>query len=101
MQLSFLLFNKFKPKKLGGAVGTSLIVNICRRQRSSTFACIVTIPSMNKLLVPEWPCIIEVSYISSSYSPNFYIHVSVSDLYIPRIPLIFLQQNRQTNRENI
>jgi hypothetical protein len=31
-------------------------------------------------------------------SPNFHIHVSVSDLYIPRIGLhIFLQQNRQTD----
>jgi hypothetical protein len=31
-------------------------------------------------------------------SPNFHTHVSVSDLYIPTIgPLIFLQQNRQTN----
>jgi hypothetical protein len=31
-------------------------------------------------------------------SPNFHIHVSVSDLYIPRIgPQIFLQQNRQTD----
>ncbi len=35
-------------------------------------------------------------------SPNFHIHVSVSDLYIPGIgPPIFLQQNRQTGRENI
>jgi hypothetical protein len=34
-------------------------------------------------------------------SPNFRIHVSVSDLYIPRIgPHIFLQQNRQTNLGN-
>jgi hypothetical protein len=33
-------------------------------------------------------------------SPNFHIHVSVSDLYIPRIgPHIFLQQNRQTDLE--
>jgi len=32
----------------------------------------------------------------------FHIHVSVSDLYIPRIgPHIFLQQNRQTNRGNV
>ncbi len=31
-------------------------------------------------------------------SPNFHIHTSVSDLYIPRIgPHIFLQQNRQTH----
>ncbi len=30
--------------------------------------------------------------------PNFHIHVSVSDLYIPRIgPHISLQQNRQTD----
>jgi hypothetical protein len=32
-------------------------------------------------------------------SPNFHIHVSVIDLFIPRIcPHIFLQQNRQTDR---
>jgi hypothetical protein len=31
----------------------------------------------------------------ASLSPIFHIHVSVSDLYIPRIrPHIFLQQNR-------
>jgi hypothetical protein len=35
-------------------------------------------------------------------SSNFHIHVSVSDLYIPRIgPHIFLQQNRQTDCGNI
>jgi hypothetical protein len=35
-------------------------------------------------------------------SPNFHIHVSVSYLHILRIgPHIFLQQNRQTNREII
>ncbi len=35
-------------------------------------------------------------------SPNFYIHVYVSDLYIPTIgPPIFLEQNRQTDRGNI
>jgi hypothetical protein len=35
-------------------------------------------------------------------SPNFNIHVSVSDLYIPRIgPHIFLQQNRQADPEKI
>ncbi len=35
-------------------------------------------------------------------SPNFHIHVSVSNLYIPRIGLhIFLQQNKQTVRGNI
>jgi hypothetical protein len=35
-------------------------------------------------------------------SLSFHIHVSVSDLYIPRIgPPIFLQQNVQTDRGNI
>jgi hypothetical protein len=35
-------------------------------------------------------------------SPNFYIHVSVINLYISRIgPHIFLQQNRQAHRGNI
>jgi hypothetical protein len=34
-------------------------------------------------------------------SPNFHIHVSVRDLYIPRIGIhISLQQNRQTDLEN-
>ncbi len=34
--------------------------------------------------------------------PNFQIHVSVSDLYIPRIgPHISLEQNRQTNPGNL
>ncbi len=34
--------------------------------------------------------------------PNFHIHVSVSNLYIPRIgPNIFLQQNRQTDSGNV
>jgi hypothetical protein len=35
-------------------------------------------------------------------SSNFHIHVSVSDLYIPRIgPHIFLRQNMQTDPGNI
>jgi hypothetical protein len=35
-------------------------------------------------------------------SPNSYIHVSLSDLYIPTIGLpILLQENRWTDRENI
>jgi hypothetical protein len=35
-------------------------------------------------------------------SPNFHIHVSGSDLYIPRIgPHIFRQQNRQTDPGNL
>ncbi len=36
------------------------------------------------------------------YSPSIHIHVSVSDLYIPRSgPHIFLLQNRQIDRGNI
>jgi hypothetical protein len=34
-------------------------------------------------------------------SPSFHIHVSVRDLYIPRIgPYVFLQKNRQTDPGN-
>ncbi len=37
-----------------------------------------------------------------SLSPNFHIHVSVSDLCLPTIgPPSFLQQNRQTDRGNM
>ncbi len=37
-----------------------------------------------------------------SLSPNFHIHVSASDLYIPRIgPHISLQKNMQTDPVNI
>ncbi len=40
--------------------------------------------------------------IARGLSPNFHIHVSVSDLQIPRIgPQIFLHDNKQTNRGNI
>jgi hypothetical protein len=35
-------------------------------------------------------------------NPNSYVHVSVSDLYVPRIDVpIWLQQNRQTDPGNI
>jgi hypothetical protein len=35
-------------------------------------------------------------------SPNFHIYLSVSDLFIPGIgPHIFLQQDRQTDGENM
>jgi hypothetical protein len=35
-------------------------------------------------------------------SPDFHIHVSVSDLYMPRIgPYNWQQQNRQTDSGNI
>jgi hypothetical protein len=35
--------------------------------------------------------------IARGLSPNFHIHVTVRDLYIPRIgPHIFLQENRHT-----
>jgi hypothetical protein len=36
------------------------------------------------------------------HSPNFHIHVSVGDLYIPTFgPPIFLQQNRLTDQRNM
>ncbi len=63
-----------------------------------------TQPHCNKNLIYVFP-----ENELSGLSPNFHIHVSVSDLhvYIPRIgPSIFLQQNRQTviveiNKSNV
>jgi hypothetical protein len=47
-------------------------------------------------------CIPKKGIARPQSQPDFHIHVSVSDLFIPRIsPHIFLQQNRQTNRRNI
>jgi len=46
---------------------------------------------------PKIPFMCYRKKILRGLSPNSYIHVSVSDLYIPRIsPHIWLQQNRQT-----
>ncbi len=48
----------------------------------------------------KWNCA-DLLFLKHYYnvpSPNFYIHVSVSDLYIPRISLsILLHPNRQTD----
>ncbi len=52
----------------------------------------------------KWNCL-ALLFPKQNYnflSPNFHIHISVNDLYIPRIVLyIFLQPNRQTDPENI
>jgi hypothetical protein len=51
---------------------------------------------------PQIPCMYSLSGNCASLSPNFHNHVSLSDLYIPRIgPHIFLQQNMQIDRGNI
>jgi len=48
------------------------------------------------------PIYVFLFWESLGLSLNFHIHVSLSDLYIPRIgPHIFLQQNRQTDPGNI
>ncbi len=50
----------------------------------------------------ENPIYVFIFWELRGLSPNFHIHVSVSDLYIPRIgPHIFLQQNRQIDRGNL
>jgi hypothetical protein len=48
------------------------------------------------------PIYVFLSWELRGLSPNFHIHVSVSDLYIPRIgPHIFLQHKRQIDHGNI
>ncbi len=50
----------------------------------------------------ENPIYVFIFWELRGLSPNFHIHVSVSDLYIPRIsPHISLQQNKQTDPGNI
>ncbi len=50
----------------------------------------------------ENPIYVFIFWELRGFSPNFHIHLSVSDLYIPRIgPHIFLQQNGQTDPGNI
>ncbi len=50
----------------------------------------------------ENPIYVLIFWKLRNLSPNFHIHVSVNDLYIPRIgPHSSLQQNRQTNPGNI
>ncbi len=51
---------------------------------------------------PENPIYIYPEMKLRGLIPIFYIHASVSNLYIPRISLpIWLQQNRQTDPANI
>ncbi len=54
------------------------------------------------LLCNENPIYVFPEKEMGGLSPNFHIHVSESDLHIPRISLhIFLLQNRQTDQGNI
>ncbi len=53
-----------------------------------------------RFLYPQCSLFLKQNY--NVLSPNFHIHKSVSDLYIPRISLpILLQPNRQTDPGNI
>ncbi len=57
---------------------------------------------MSILQCNENPIYVFLFWELRGLSPNFHIHVSVSDLYIPRIdPHIFLQQNGQIDCGNI
>ncbi len=55
-----------------------------------------------KVHCQEIPIYVFLFWELRGLSPNFHIHVSVSDLFILRIgPHISLQQNRQTHPGNI
>ncbi len=63
---------------------------------------VVLLSNNNKLHCTENPSYVFLFWELSGLSPNFHIHVSASDLYIPRIGShIFLQQNRQTDPGSI
>jgi hypothetical protein len=74
----------FSAQIMGPGTGTS---------SHGSLTCTATkIPFMYVFLFWEW----------RGLSPNFHIHVSVRDLYFPRIGShILLQQNRQTDPGNI
>jgi hypothetical protein len=82
-----------------------------RQTRSSYFLYCTTVHSRKALVTckreVEAHCYENPIYLFPEkelhgLSPNFHIHVSVSDLYILRIcPHIFLKQNRQTDCGNI
>jgi hypothetical protein len=57
----------------------------------------LNVQSSSKVVVHcnENPFYVFIFWELRGLSPNFHIHVSVSDLYIPKVgPHIFLQQNR-------
>jgi hypothetical protein len=90
---------KGKPgeiKKLpGGSRRSRVWVGVTLNRKGSTCMCICT-------HCTEYPTYVFPEIKLCGLVPDSYIHVSVSDLYIPRIGLpIWLQQNRQTNPRNI
>ncbi len=93
-------------------LGRLTVVTSCFRQVSWCF--ILCLPMVIKLLETDHKkyASLTVLYHISDYEfpemkicglvPNYYINVSVSALYIPRIGLpLWLQQNRQTDPGNI
>jgi hypothetical protein len=63
-----------------------------------------TVPKIRFMYSQKWNCAASfpIPQALIRLFPNSYIHVSVCDLFIPRINLPFwLQQNRQTNPGNI
>ncbi len=64
------------------------------------FICTYTVSAAQHC--KEYPNYVFLSWELRGLSPNFHIHMSVSDLYIPRSsPHISLQQNRETDPGNI
>jgi hypothetical protein len=68
LQLSFLPFNKFKAKKLGGAVGACTYIIILSKVvfAFAHYSCPYH-TKMNKSLVPECPTIIDVRSFTVPY----------------------------------
>jgi hypothetical protein len=86
----------------------------------SEYGLLIHLEQHDSLMIEQlWPLNFTVTFLSRSRCqqdpidvfpemklrgliPNFPVHVSVSDLFIPTIgPPILLQQNRRTDRGNI
>jgi hypothetical protein len=77
-------------------------MSILQRLKRLTFNYVPVVYMALAVHCKENPIYVFLFWELRSLSPNFHIHVSVSDLYIPRIgPHISLQQNRQTDSGNI
>jgi hypothetical protein len=94
-------------------VGTALAVNhqpaaqagpgsIPVNKMSSFVLCNVGNNTLGNMHCNENPIYVFLFWELRGHSPNFHIHVSVSDFYIPRVQsTYFLQQNRQIDCGNI
>ncbi len=100
--IGFLIRGKLLKTKSVGKMGLKFGAAI----NLSTRICLLNVFNLNLSIWLFMHCKEDSDYVLPEIKlrglvPNFHIHTSVSDIYIPRIgPPILLQPNRQTYRGN-